>query len=135
MPLLYQLYSPLHTAPPGPPQSFIITPEDSTTLIFTWDPPNLENGIPDEYVLTCVAEMEGFPMPLGFPRIVQAGDPPEAITTSLSGFSPAVMYNCSVYSSNGAGDGDPVCDSATTLEAGALLALFPPPHLLTIFWC
>ena len=100
----------------------MITAVGSTTLTFSWDPPDPENGIPDNYVLTCDTEMEGIASPPGFPVTVPADNPPESATITLPVFSPGVTYNCSVFSSNDAGNGDPVSDSATTLEAGLLSA-------------
>ena len=112
---------------PNPPRNFMITVEGATTLTFSWDPPDPENGTPESYVLTCDPEMEGIPSPAGFPRTIPAGDPPVSVTVTLSVFRPGVTYNCGVFASNDAGDSVSVTDSATTLEAGVLLT-----HILNV---
>ena len=103
----------------------MITVMGTTTLTFSWDPPDLENGTPDDYELTCDTEMVGIPSPAGFPLTVPADDPPDSVTETLSVFRPGVTYSCSLLASNDAGNSTSVNDSATTLEAGLLSTDIP----------
>ena len=102
------MYSPLHTAPAGLPQDFTITPEDATTLIFTWEPPvpTGHNESITGYTLSCDPTVDGLPNTYNY----------TTLNITIGGFRPFTDYNCSVSASTSEGDGPPASELVTTPE-------------------
>ncbi len=105
---------------PNPPRNFVV----SDTLQFSWDPPDFTYGVPKVYKLSCRSI---------FPPDLQRNSSKEyhldnsnrtmSIIDTQSGFSPGVTYECSVLSSNTAGDGPPAVQIVTTYPECKLLVL------------
>ena len=90
------------------------------TLCFRWDRPDLVNGLPEEYILTCdpifpVDLLEG-----DFSKTYALVDANRtaSVMDEVSVFSPGVVYRCTVVSKNTAGVGEPAAQTVTTDPEG-----------------
>ena len=116
----------LHLVHPPPPPLILITGPSSSPVEFrvvatgpvsisaSWSPPPQEaqNGIITAYLFTCQPEELVSAIPATFPA---------AGSYSLSGFSPATTYNCSVLATTAGGSGPPALQTVTLLDDGVYM--------------
>ncbi len=99
--------------PNSPPTNFQIFAINPTSIQFDWSPPPEEdqNGIITSYVVICQPEAETVP------AILQTSYP-TAGSYNISGFSPTITYNCSVYAVTAAGSGPAASQTITMPDDG-----------------
>ena len=81
------------------------------SLRFSWSPPpeEAQNGVITSYTLTCQPEQLLTNLPVTYSV---------AGTYDISGFTPATVYNCSVYATTAGGNGPPALQFITTPDDG-----------------
>ena len=87
----------------------------ATSVTFSWAPPSAtkRNGVITGYSLSCAPQTgDGS---ISMQPDAQAGN------SILAGFTPDTTYNCSIFASNGQGNGPAVSMIIHTLEDGRLL--------------
>ena len=108
----------IHTAgPSGPPVEFSVESTDPHTLLFSWEEVPLEqqNGNITAYTLSCQPDVVTLPATYSLSG-----------RYSINGFSPATVYNCSVYASTAGGSGPSVVRFVATQHDGT--------YTYVLFW-
>ena len=110
-----QCHNIILAGPSSPPVGFQVFATSPTSIEFYWSPPpeDDQNGIITSYNLICQSEIETVPM-------FQTSYPMAGIY-NISGFSPTISYNCSVYAVTAAGSGPSASQTVTMPDDGKLL--------------
>ena len=97
--------------PSSPPTNFRLVATGADTISASWSPPPVgsQNGDITAYNFTCQPDTSALAFPVTYPA---------AGIYSLSGFSPATMYNCSLFASTAGGSGPSVYQTVTLLDGG-----------------
>ena len=94
---------------PGPPTEFIGVSINSTSILFTFKPPQKPNGVIINYLLRCYTTMvENSALSL---NITQN-------QTTLTGLQPYTNYLCNITANNIHGEGRAANTSVVTLQDG-----------------
>ena len=118
--MLYAQHSNQYSMPPiffvgpsSPTTDFQLNATSPTSILFYWGPPpeDDQNGIITSYVLSCRSEAET--VPVAFPMSY-----PTAGSYNISGFSPTITYNCSVYAVTAGGSGPSATQTITMPDDG-----------------
>ena len=101
--------------PSSPPTGFQVIATSPTSIQFYWSPPleDDHNGVITSYILTCQSEVESVPATFQMSY-------PTAGSYNVSGFSPTITYNCSVYAVTAAGRGPSTSHTVTMPDDGKL---------------
>ena len=101
--------------PSSPPTRFQVFATSPTSIQSYWSPPpeDDQNGVITSYVLTCQPEAESVPATFQMSY-------PTAGSYNVSGFSPTITYNCSVYAVTAAGRGPSTSHTVTMPDDGKL---------------
>lgn len=115
--------------PSSPPVDFQLSATTPTSIRFHWSPPpeDDQNGIITNYVLTCQSEAET--VPITFPMRY-----PTAGSYNISGFSPTVTYNCSVYAVTAGGSGPTATETITMPNDGIISECIKIKFLMMSIW-
>ena len=121
---VYELTSIIIIGPSSPPTNFRLFAMGPDSVGVSWDPPPLEaqNGNIIAYTLTCQPEELLEALPTTYPT---AGN------YSLSGFSPATTYNCTLYATSAGGSGPPALQTVTLFDDGMVITISHKRYIMS----